>query len=292
MRQRHTLSPKLSTRANSVPARQAIVFPNNISGSDNSSPIVALQFDNPHSNGFPFWGASNNGVTIVRRVYPKQHTGYYAMFWYSDDSSFEDSKTGGKGYYGFHPYPDNASNTGTTHEWEIASDDGSDFRTTIAGGPLPVEYDRWYRQAITIQRNGVNSKTITFYIDTDDVRDETIIVANVTFASYGENNPPQVNPQITIGDSPWYATYQHERFGGYLGEHIIFSGVVATQEQAVDQAGRLGGNATTLRSDLAPFVWHGKKGWQGIDDLTCDFGTGRSFSWIDTGNKGTLTPLS
>ena len=270
------------------PQLDALVFPSNLSGSDQSAPIVALKFSNPHSNGFPFWGDSNAGVTIVRRVWVTQQTGYYAMFWYSDDNSFEDSKTGGKGYYGFHPYPQSASSAGTTHDWEIASDDGGDFRASDAGPNVAVTYNRWYKQAITIQRNGVNSKTLKFYTDLDDVRPETIITAAVTFASYGENNPPQVNPRITIGDSPWYGTYQHERFSGKLREHIIFSGIVASQDDCINQGALLNGASTTLLSTLAPSIWHGWKGFSSVDDLTCQFGTGRSFSWIDTGNKGTL----
>lgn len=271
---------------------QSLVFPSNVSGSDQSAPFVALKFVDPHTNGYPFWGPSGNGVTIFRRYYPVQQTGYYACFWYADDSSFEESKSGSLGYYGFHPYPQNASNTGTTHYWEIATDDGGDFLNTDGGSPLAVTYDRWYKQAFTIQRNSASSKTIKFYIDLDNVQASTIITANVTFANYGEANPPQVNPQLTIGDSTWYGTYQHERASGRIGEHLIMPGVVATQQQCIDQGALLNGSSTSLLGALSSFIWWGKKGYATVDDLTCDFGTGRSFVWADTGNKGTLGSLT
>lgn len=273
----------------------SLVFPSNVSGSDKAAPMVALKFTAPHNDSFPLWGNTSSGVSIFRRYYPVQQTGYYACFWYADDSSFEESKllTGiNYGYYGFHPYPQNASNTGTTHYWEIATDNGGDFLNTDAGTPLTVQYDRWYRQALTVTRTNASSKTFKFYIDLDDVRAGTIITATVTTASYGENSPPQAQPQLTLGDSPWYGTYQHERASGRIGEHLIFSGITATQQQCIDQGALLLGANTSLLPALASSIWLGKKGYSTVDDLTCNFSTGRSFSWIDGANKGTLGSLS
>jgi len=287
LRRRHVRSSAAAPAALS-----SLVFPSNVSGSDQSAPFVALKFANPHSNGYPFWGPGGAGVTLFRRYYPVQQTGYYAPFWYADDSSFEESKSGSLGYYGYGPYPQNASNTGTTHYWEIATGDGGDFLNTDGGSPLAVQYDRWFKQAMTIQRTGASNKTLKFYIDLDDVRAETIITANVTFTNYGEADPPQAQPQLTQGDSPWYGTYQHERASGRIGEHLIMPGVVATQQQCIDQGALLNGASTTLLSALSSFIWWGKKGYASVDDLTCDFSTGRSFAWADAGNKATLGALA
>lgn len=40
--------------------------------------------------------------------------------------------------------------------------------------------------------------------------------------------------------------------------------------------------------DGAAHVWYHKRGFATVDDLTCDAGTGRSFSWADASNKATL----
>lgn len=243
-----------------------------------------MKYTNPHTNGFPLWGPSGQGVTIIRRVKPVAQTGYYAQFWYTDDNVFEDSKAGGKGYYGFHPYPDSGSNAGTTHRWEVATGDGGDFVNNGSTAPIPVVNGEWRLQALKIVRNNANSKTFTFYTSLPSTDPNDIITFTITDVNYGENDPPQVNPQITIGDSPWYATYQHERASCYLGEHKIIMKAMSESDILTESANMNG----LVTADAIANIWWGKKGFISVDDLTCDFGTGRAFVWADSGNKATL----
>lgn len=262
----------------------ALRFPSNISGSDQSAPFVAIKYANPHLNGFPFWGPSNQGVTLIRRIKYAQQTGYYADWWYTDDSSFEDSKSGSRGYYGFHPYPSTSTNAGTTHYHEIATDDGGDFYTSKAGSPITVVKGQWYTQALKVVRTNANSKTFTLYTNLPSVADADVVEHTVTFSNYGEASPPQVNPQITLGDSPWYGTYQHERSSS---QHASWLMIMKAMSQA-DIVTQSADFTQLLVQDAIDWIWWGKKGFQTVDDLTCDFGTGRSFVWADSSNKATL----
>lgn len=45
---------------------------------------------------------------------------------------------------------------------------------------------------------------------------------------------------------------------------------------------------TVVTSAGQSAIWWGKNGFLDIDDLTCDYGTGRQFAWANA-NKGTLT---
>lgn len=292
---RRLFAPSSVTRQNSVPARSSLMFPSNLSGADQSAPFVAIKYANPHSNGFPLWGPSGTGWTIIRRIRPllrpsisaQDQVGYWAQFWYTDDSSFEDSKTGGKGYIGFHPYPlpPNNNNTCTgPWGWEVASDDGGDFYTTDAAGTADVVLGEWRTQILTVTRAGVNSKTAKFYVAAPSTDAADIVTAAITAASYGENDPPQVNPQLTIGDSPWYGTYQHERASCEHGEIKIIMGALSEADALAEAA-----NMNQLVTSAAQSgIWWGKRGFISIDDLTCDYGTGRAWVWADTGNKGSL----
>jgi len=287
MPERRTHTPSAASRANSVPARSSLLMPSNIEGADQSAAYVAIAFANPHTNGLPLWGPSGQGVTVIRRYKPVAQEGYYACIWYTDDSSFEDSKTGGKGYWGFHPYPTPpATNQGTTHVWEVATGDGGDFYNNGSVVTIPVVYNEWRLQALQIVRNGASSKTFTFYTALPSTDPDDVITFTITDSNYGENNPPQVNPQITIGDSPWFGTYQHERASGYLGEHKIIA-------KALSEADILSESANMnqlVTADAIANIWWGKKGFISLDDLTCDYGTGRAFSWVSA-TKATLGSL-
>lgn len=272
--------------AGDKPNLQSLLFPSNSSGSNNTDPIVAIKFANPHLNGLPIWGPSGQGVTVIRRYRPLQQTGYYAAFWYSDDSSFESGIGGSRGYWGFHPYPTSQSNAGTVHEWEIAIDQG-DERTLVGGGTKTVVKDVWYTQALRIVRNSANSKTLTFWIDLPSDASSNKIAFTCTTANYGEADPPNDQPQITIGDSPWYATYQHERASGYHGEIKIIAKALSDSDVLAEAADM----STLVTTDAQSNIWWGKKGFSSVDDLTCDYSTGRSFVWIDASNKATLGDL-
>lgn len=265
---------------------QSLLFPSNSSGSNNTDPIVAIRYANPHTDGLPIWGPSGQGITVIRRYRPLQQTGYYAAFWYSDNDSFESGIGSNRGYWGFHPYPTSQNNTGTVHEWEIAIDQG-DPRTLVSGGTKTVVKDVWYLQALRIVRNNASSKTLTFWIDLPSNLDSDKIAYTCATANYGEANPPNDQPQITIGDSPWYATYQHERASGYHGQIKIIAKGMSDSDVLLESANM----QELVTADAQANIWWGKKGFASVDDLTCDYGTGRSFSWIDPANKATLGAL-
>lgn len=280
-----TIFPVLAIAPPPVQAqtRYAITFPCQVSQSS-SGPIVAIQFDNPHLNGLPFWGPSGDGVTIIRRIKLTAggQPGWYAQFWYTDDSSFEDTFTP-NGYYGFHPYPQDMSGSDTDHYWEIAIDQG-DYTTAGGGSPITVVKDAWYTQAMRVTRTGASNKTLVMYYNLPSVASADVITANITTTNYGENNPPQSQPQLTIGDSPWYLDYQHEKFCGQQGQIKIFDKVLS-QADVVSEAGNM--NSLVTAEGIAN-IWWGKKGFTSVDDLTDDYGSGRAWTWIDTSNKGTL----
>lgn len=270
--------------------RYALTFPCQSSGTDNAPPIVAIQFDNPHSNGLPLWGPSGDGVTVIRRIKLTSggQPGYYAQFWYTDNDSFEESKEFAGthyGYYGFHPYPQAEPRTSDTdHYWEIAGDDGGDFTLNGEGNPITVVKGEWYVQALRVTRAGASDKTLVMYYNLPSVANADVITANFTFSNFGENDPPQQSPQLTIGDSPWFATYQHEKFCGQQGQIKIFDKVLS-QADVLSEAANMN---VLVTSEGMSNIWWGKKGFTSVDDLTCDYGTGRSWTWIDTSNKGTL----
>ena len=261
----------------------ALEFPSNISGTDTSAPFVALQFSNPQSDGLPIWGDANNGVTVVWKVKMAQQTGYYAMFWWSrGDGSF----VGTDGYWGFHPYPSTGNTSGTTHYWEVASD-GGDFLDYLGRGlgtatPKTVVKGTTFTQGIRVTRGGASSKTLKSYNELPSVANADVVEVTITTASYGETSP--TTPKITIGDSPWYASYQHERFSGVLDSIKIFNNVLSEADM-LDEAADFSQIVTAAG---ASSIWWGKNGFDTIDSLTCDFGTSRTFVWADTSNKGTL----
>lgn len=262
----------------------ALVFPSNISGGDTSAPYVAIQLLNPQSDGLPIWGPGNAGVTVIRRIKTVQQTGYYAQFWWSNDGFLWDSGSPNT-YYGFHPYPDSSTNQGTTHSWEIASDFGGDFGTTRGGSSKTVVKDEWFLQALRVVKNGDATKLLTFYTSLPSTANADVIDASLS-AGYGETNPP--SPRVTIGDSPWYAGFQHERASCYHGQIKIIAKALSEADILSEAA-----NMTSLvTTDGISNIWWGKKGFASVDDLTCDYGTGRSFVWADTSNKGTLGSLT
>jgi len=265
------------------PIKYALNFPSNISGSDTTAPFVALEFSNPQSDGLPIWGDANAGVTIVWKVKMTQQEGYYAMLWWSrGDGSF----VGTDGYWGFHPYPSTGNSSGTTHYWEVAID-GGDFLDYLGRGlgtatPKTVVKGTTFTQGIRITRGGASSKTLRSYNALPSVANADIVEVTITTASYGETSP--TTPKVTIGDSPWFAGYQHERFSGVLDSIKIFNNVLSEADM-LDEAANFNAIQTVAG---AASIWWGKNGFASLDDLTCSYGTGRTFAWADGANKGTL----
>ncbi|MBL9027012.1 MAG: hypothetical protein JNL21_32750 [Myxococcales bacterium] len=264
--------------------RFALDFPSNVTGGDQSAPLVALQYDDPHLDGLPFAGPGGAGVTYLWRVNQRAQTGYYVTLWWSQgDGGFTPSAQ----YVGGHPYPKVANNTGTTHRWEIAAPAGGDYFDTRAGSGTSkdVVYDVWRTQALRVVRNGNGSKTYTFYSDLPSLAPIDVLEwTSGTGGDIAEEVPP--SPKITIGDSPWYPSYQHERLSGLFGE-LIIEAAARTEAEIVEQAA----NPKALTAAFTANVWYFKPGWRSLDDLTCEAGTGRSLHWADPSNTATLGPL-
>lgn len=264
----------------------ALRFPSNVSGSDQSAPYVALKFLNPHSNGLPIWGpgsgASRLGVTYMWRIKTRQQTGYYVTFWWSNDGSFLWDSGSSNTYVGAHPYPQSGTNSGTTHWWEIAGmGSGADWTDTLAGTKKTVVHDTWYTQALRITVNGDGSKTARFYTSLPSVANADVLSGSAA-AGWGESNPP--SPALTFGDSPWYASFQHERMSADLAWMKIFAADLGETDMLTEAT-----DGSAIKTSAgASAVWYHKRGFKTVDDLTCDAGTGRAFSWADASNKATL----
>lgn len=266
-----------------------LLFPSNISGGDQLAPYVALKFSNPHTNGLPIWGpgsgASRLGVTYIWEYQPEQQTGYYVTFWWSNDGSFLWDGGSSNTYVGAHPYPQNSNNTGTSHYWEIAGmGSGADYTDTLAGSKKTVVKGVKYLQALRITVNPDGSKTARFYTSLPSIANADII-QGVASAGWGEVNPP--SPALTFGDSPWYASFQHERMSGILGRVKIISKSLSEADMLLEAANM---NAL-VTPDASSYIWWGKNTFDSVDDLTCDYGTGRTFQWADPANKATRSIL-
>ncbi len=264
--------------------RFALDFPSNVTGADQSAPFVALQFDDPHFDGLPFAGPGDAGVTYVWRVNQRAQTGYYVTLWWSEgDGDFTPSAQ----YVGGHPYPKVANNTGTTHRWEIAAPSGGDYFDTRAGSDTSkdVVYDVWRTQALRVIKNGNSSKTYTFYTDLPSLDPVDVLEwTSGTGGDIAETLPP--SPKLTIGDSPWYPGYQHERLSGLFGE-LMIEASARTEDEILAQAQDL----QALTPAFAADIWYFKPGWRSVDDLTSEAGSGRSLHWADPSNTAALSSL-
>jgi hypothetical protein len=261
----------------------ALKFPQNISGPDTTAPYAVIEFADPHLNGLPIWGAGGGGITVVRRLQitsPSQQ-GYYVGHWWSQANGVFDPASG---YWGMHPYPQTATNLGTTHWWEI-SEAGRDVIDFLGNGPgvpgnaISVVYGTTFDQILMVSRAGPSDKTLTFYPDATNTASPNFVSINETSANYGETVPP--TPKFTVGDSPWFAGAQHERFGGTLDAIKIFTPILtlaqAQQERDFSQVFNTG-------------IWWGKNGFNSVDDLVDSYGTGRTFVRNDASNLLTTVP--
>lgn len=248
-------------------------FPSN--GDSPANAFVAFQFDSPQNNGLPLWGPSNQGATYLWKYRPRQQNGYYVTFWWSQgDGDWEAIH----GYYGGHPYPNDGVsvpplvNVGT-HNWEIAIN-GEDYQRTRAGSNRPVIKGVWYTQALKVVRNSSSSKTLTFYIALPSTAPADVIEYTVTEPGYGETLPP--TPKITFGDSPWYATRQHERLSGVLRGIKIFNKALSeadiVAESGSDSLVTTAGQANVWYMNINPTP----------DDITDKSGRGHHPVWASS----------
>lgn len=256
---------------------RALLFPSNISGSDTGAPYAVIEFDDPHLNGLPIWGPGNAGVTVIRRIRPLQQTGYYAQLWWTTQSPLSNQ------YWGIHPYPPDGV-SGTTHNWEIAGEQG-DFVNADGGSPIAVTKDQWYLQGARIDYNG-GTPRIFFYPNLPSINSANRITAQFG-SGYGTNS--NTGAQIIHGDSPWFDDgYQHERFSGRLGE-IKIIGTLMSEADMLDESEDMSALVTAAAQSS---IWWGKAGFEDVDDLTCDFGTGRAFTRNDTSDLIDLADLT
>lgn len=258
----------------------ALRFPSNVNGTENNLPYTVIQFSTPQDNGMPMWGASSTGVSGCRKIQPHQQTGYYAQFWYTrGDGTFDGV------CYGMHPYPQSQSSSGTTHWWEIAADSGdyidADGNVAGSGSPTTVTQDLTVNQGWIHTRANANSKTLKFYHRLPDVTTADYIQRTITTASWGES--ALTSCVLVMGDSPWFAGFQNERASMDLDSIKLFNQPL-TESELLQEAADYS-RIVTAAGQAA--IWWGKNGFDSVDDLTCDYGTGRSFSWANA-NKGTL----
>lgn len=259
-------------------SKTGLDFPSNGDGRVGNA-FVAFQFLDPHKNGLPIWGPGNAGATYVWRIKPRQQSGYYVTFWWSNNGSFLWNGGSPNSYYGAHPYPQSASKTGTTHWWEVASNYGGDETVTRAGTKKTVVQDVWYTQALRVTYNGDGTKTLVFYIALPSTASADVIEETVP-AGYGNVNPP--SPALTFGDSPWWVSFQHERLSGVLRGIKIFNKVLnesdTLAEAAADSVVTAAGAANVWYMNINPTP----------DDISDKSGAGHHPAWADPGNRALL----
>lgn len=276
----------------------AMQFPSNVSATDTSAPYAVIEFANPHQNGLRMWGAGNTaGVTVIRKVQSIQQNGYYAMFWYSrTDGQFDGANVA---YWGAHPYPVrgyDVTNSGD-HIHEVASGGfdsidssgtnwsagmNSGYPPTLTNGTINV-HGQTYLQGLRITRNGASSKTLKYYFDLPSVANAERCDLTVTATNYGETDLTSGQaPKITIGDSPWYAAFQHERASCVLDSIKIFSSVLSESDMLLEAADF----TSIITSAGQSSIWWGRNGFDAGHDVNgasilCHYGTGRAFTVVN-----------
>lgn len=277
-------SPATSPSPSPAPAPPSgttgLDFPSNPEPAGSSGPFVAFQFLDPQAKGLPIWGPGDAGVTYLWKIKPRQQSGYYATFWWSNNGNFTWHNGASDSYYGAHPYPRGGGNTTAAHDWELAGMiDGTDTIITTAGSAHPLVVDRWYSQALVISANGDGTHTARFYIDLPSTA-ATDIIEVTSPSSFGRTNPPA--PALTFGDSPWYADYQHERLSGVLRGLKIFAAQL-TQAELLSEAAS--DSLATSRGIAS--VWYANAN-PTPDDISDKSGAGHHPSWADSAHRAGL----
>lgn len=256
-----------------------LVLPANTNGNENNLPYSVLQFDRPDLDGLPMWGPSGQGITIIRRVKHVQAPGYKASIWWTRSDGVFDGIC-----WGAHPYPVGGGNTTTSHQWEVAAG-GSDHLTTRSGGSKLLTVGQWYLQAIRVNRVNSGQKFVTLMADLPSTANADVIDSADLF-SIGESTI--TTAKLIIGDSPWFASFQNERHGGPHGQIKIIAKLMTEADCVLE-----GNDMTRLvTTDAQNWIWWGKKGYRSINDLTCDFGTGRAPTRNDSSNLITVGSLA
>ena len=224
---------------------------------------------------------------MIRRIKSFQQTGYYAQYWWTQDDGNFANATDNQPYYGCHPYPSNQANTGTSHIWEVAAEAGDFFdangSTTPANG-TSVTKDTYYTQVLRVTVNGDSTKTLRFWYDI--VNDSATYIERSFSATYGASLAA-LDFAVVIGDSPWYASFQHERASMDLASIKIIMDNLSDADAASEAADM----SQLVTAAATAAIWWGKTGFDDVDDLTCDYGTARAFAWTDASNKGSVVAI-
>lgn len=285
----------------------SLQFPRNVddAGADSTSnttaPFAALQFNDPASAGLNVYGASNTaGQCWVWKVQYIAQLGYYALHWYSrGDGQFNSPSL--LPYHGCHPYPAQGYNNKDypLHIWECATQGPSGGMDIIdssgtnwsdgmnSGTPPPVtngtqiNYDQTYVQGLRIIRNSADSVTHVFYPDLPNTSFTIAQTYNLT--GIGNQTIPGGNsPKFTIGDSPWYTNFQHERASCYYDAVKLFSSVLTVSDMVSEAS-----DFTSIKTSAgAAAIWWGRNGFdaQHADhnaSVLCHYGTGRAFTVLN-----------
>lgn len=243
-----------------VEAQKALLFPSNVT----ASPRLELR----GANLLPFLPA-----TYIWEVRPDPQDGYHTTFFWGNNSGTA-WPVNNEQFYGFHPYPNGGS--GTSHKWEISAD-FNDKVVDDNGNNTDVIKSVWYTQAAKITKSG-NTITIKFWWNLPTTN------RVITYA-FTDNYNTNTSPALIIGGAPWNPSNENlsggfrrfKSFNAGLDEADIFT-EAATMSSLVTSAG------------LAN-IWFGIKNWTSVDDLTCDYGTGRVLVWNNSGVKATLLDL-
>lgn len=278
----------------------ALEFPSNSTATNTTDPYAVLEFVNPQSDGLPIWGASGAGITVVRKLRTKAtlQPGYNALHWWSQgDRNF----VGSNGNWGAHPYPadgfartNNYGPGGTgyyIHSLATAGKDIVEDGTAWAGSggnpsapTLAIGYavnaSTTYVQGLRITRNNASSKDFAYYTNLPSTAAADVITHTETTTDYGETNPP--SPKFTIGDSPWYASHQHERADCILDAIKIFNAVLSEADMLSEAADF--SQIVTTAGQAA--IWWGRDGFATGHDadgasVVCSYGTGRAFTVLN-----------
>lgn len=266
--------------------KNAIRFPSN--GESPASVYCAIEKLNCASDGMGMWGGTGNGWTVITRRRFRSQAGFHAGYWLSpSQGDANDTQFDANHNVGFHPYPNPPPRiSATTTNWEIAAE-GQDYLNNRNSSAVWVTYDQWFTQAIRVIVNGNTTKTLIFYLNLPSTSNDDVIEVT-TAAGYADSSIPGGYPYgalaVTIGDSPWWATNQQERFSGSQAEIKIFSEPLS-EADTLSEAANLSQLVTAAGQAS---IWWGKNNFDSIDDLTCDYGTGRTLVWANASYKGTL----
>lgn len=264
-----------------APETFALRFPN--SQSSPQGEFCGMRLLQPQLNGLPAWGPSDAGVTYIWKCRPRStNIGYYAtFFWGQNDGGI--NFTNDTPYYGAHPYDFSGTNgQGTNHRWEIALD-GGDVTVLESGTAfLAVTKDTVYTQALQVTHNG-GTKTLRFYLNLPTVTTGSRVIATAG-SGYGNSYASGMPFAVHIGDAPWAAGYD---WGAERGMDIDAFMIVAKSMSQADIVTQAANFSTLNTTDSQNHIWWGKDGFEDVNDLTCDFGTGRSATYPNS-NRPTL----